>query len=89
MRTFGDAPRLPAFAAGPSVAEPGAERPFPDCSCPAPPLGVDSVRFLTEVQLVAVLDAAHVACLHRCPGWPPRRREGGPPSGPRPISGLE
>lgn len=75
MRTFGDSPARSSFGDSSGAREPGSDHRFPDCSCPAPPLGVDSVRFLTEVQVVSVLDAAKAACLHRCPGWPERRRE--------------
>lgn len=78
MRTYGDVASAASHGDTSSVPEPGADRRFPDCSCPAPPLGVDSVRFLTEVQLVTVLAAAKAACLHRCPGWPARRRECSP-----------
>lgn len=73
MRTFGDEPRLSSSPVSSAAHEPGADLAFPDCACPAPPLNIDAVRFLTEVDLAAVLDAAHAACLHRCPGWPERR----------------
>lgn len=77
MRSSGDVARLSTFGtAGDAVPQPGADRPFPDCGCTVPPaLDVDAVRFLTEVQLVDVVSAATAACLHRCPGWPERRRE--------------
>lgn len=75
MRTHGDAPTLPRYGDSTGPVEPGADRPFPDCACPAPPLDVDAVRHATEAQLVTILDAAKAACLHRCPGWPERRRE--------------
>lgn len=74
MRTFADAPPAAHHGDPGGAREPGADLPFPDCSCPAPPLDVTAVRFLTEVDVVAVLAAARAACLHRCPGWPDRRR---------------
>lgn len=89
MRSFADQPRTSSYMAGPGPHEPGAELPFPDCGCPAPPLGIDAVRFLTEVQLVTVLDAARVACLHRCPGWPRRRSEAVVVRSPIPVTDLE
>lgn len=75
MTTFGDTAPLASFGDITTGREPGAELPFPACPCPAPPLGVDAIRFLTEVDLAVVVDAARAACLHRCPGWPARRRE--------------
>lgn len=73
MRSNADQVRASSHGDG-GTREPGAELPFPACGCPAPPLDVDAVRFLTEVQVVTVLDVARAACLHRCPAWPERRR---------------
>lgn len=89
MRTFGDQPRAASHLAGSSVREPGAELVFPGCACPVPPLDVDAVRFLSEVQVATVLEAARSACLHRCPALPRRRRDRLAPEGAFPVTDLE
>lgn len=78
MRTSGDAPRLARFADGNGPREPGSDVEFPDCGCDAEVLlDADAVRYLTADELAAVVDEKKAACLHRCPGWPDRRREPG------------
>lgn len=74
MRTHGDAPRLSSSSGG--AREPGSDLPFGPCCA--------GVGQLSDLELLAGLDedqlaelVAHETCLHRCPGWPDRRREPG------------
>ena len=78
MRTSNDEPALLAHGDH-GGREPGADHDFPDC-CEACPVVIvehdDPVLYGLEGEaIVAMIDASRSACLHRCPGWPDRRRE--------------
>lgn len=74
MRTHGD--QLAVASTGDGGREPGADKDFPPCC--------DGVGRLSDLTLLDGLSEADLAelvaaqtCLHRCPGWPDRRREPG------------
>lgn len=75
MRAANDVPRLASYGAGDDGREPGADKDFPPCSCGEVTLGVEEVRGLDEAGVLALLEARCRAVLHRCKGWPARRRE--------------